>query len=339
MPDTRPSPKKTRNCCDILTGIMVVVVLLGGCTGETPKKHRVGILIGADTLNNLADAIKTEMTKLGYIEGTNIVYDVQSSNSDSAKEQRIATTFVADKVDLVFAFPGQTALAMKTAAQETNIPIVFANAILEGTNLVDSVRSPGGNITGVRVPGPELALKSFESLLEITPPIKKIMIIYDPNYATNPATLAVLRPAALSSQTTLQEVQVVHVQDTQSVLQELEKSGEADMDAIILLADSIPRSSDASGFVLQFADAHRVPVAGGPSALVRKGVLLSATTDIPSQGKLAASLADKIFKGTPAGTIPVMTPGPSLFINFSKAQELGLTLPEGLLKQAVEIIR
>jgi putative ABC transport system substrate-binding protein len=56
-------------------------------------------------------------------------------------------------------------------------------------------------------------------------------------------------------------------------------------------------------------------------------------------GQLAAPLVDKIFKGTPAGTIPVITPDPHLHLNFKLAQELGLTVPEGLLNQANEVIR
>jgi putative ABC transport system substrate-binding protein len=314
-------------------------LLLSACASETPKVYRVGIFVGADTLSALVSTFKAGMTELGYVEGKNIAYDVQRSNADSAEEKRIAGKFVSDKVDLVFAFPGQTARVVKAAAQGTNIPIVFANAVIEGTDLVDSVRSPGGNITGVRVSGPELTLKSFESLLELTPRIKRIMVIYNPNYPTTPFALEVLRPAALSSNVTLQEVHVIRVQDTQAVLQGLEKSGDATMNAIMLLQDTIPRSSEASGLILKFADTHRVPVAGGPATLVRNGAVLSATTDILDQGKLAASLADKIFKGTTAGTIPVMSPGPRLYINYTKAQELGLTVPEGLLKQATEIIR
>ena len=317
----------------------VVIVLLSGCA-KTPKVYRVGILIGADTMSILVDTFKAGLTELGYVEGQNIAYDVQKSNADPAEEKRIAGKFVTDKVDLVFAFPGQTARSVKVALQGTNIPVVFANAVIEGTDLVDSVRSPGGNITGVRVPGTEMTLKSFESLLEFTPRFERIMIIYDPNYPTTPSALGALRPAALSSSVTLQEVHVTRIQDTQAVLQGLEKSGEATMDAIMLLQDTIPRSSEATGLIVKFADAHRVPVAGGPSAVVRNGeAVLSVTSDLVETGGLAASLADKILKGTPASTIPVVSPQPRLFINYTKAQELGLTVPQGLLKQATEIIR
>jgi putative ABC transport system substrate-binding protein len=338
MPGNNHSQARIRNGWAILVGI-VVIMLLSGCA-KTPKVYRVGILGGADTMSAVVDAFKARMTELGYVEGKNIAYDVQKSNADPAEEKRISGKFATDKVDLVFAFPGQTARSVKVALQGTNIPIVFAIAVLEGTDLVDSVRSPGGNITGVRNPGTEETLKSFESLLEFTPRFERIMVIYDPNYPTTPSALGALRPAALSSNVTLQEVHVTRIQDTQAVLQGLEESGDATMDAIMLLQDTIPRSSEATGLIVKFADARRVPVAGGPYALVRNGgVVLSVASDLVETGGLAASLADKILKGTPAGTIPVVSPQPRLYINYTKAQELGLTVPQGLLKQATEIIR
>jgi putative ABC transport system substrate-binding protein len=338
MSGNNPSQDRIRNGWAILVGIVVIILLIG--CAETPKAYQVGIFVGADTMSIVVDAFKARMTELGYVEGKNIAYDVQKSNADPAEEKHIAGKFVTDKVDLVFAFPGQSARSVKVALQGTNIPIVFANAVIEGTDLVDSVRSPGGNITGVRVPGTELTLKSFESLLEFTPRFKRIMVIYDPNYPTTPSALEALRPAALSSNVTLQEVHITRVQDTQAVLQGLEESGEATMDAIMLLQDTVPRSSEAIDLILKFADAHRVPVAGGPSAVVRNGgAVLSVTSDLVETGGLAASLADKILKGTPAGTIPVVSPQPRLLINYTKAQELGLTVPQGLLKQATEIIR
>jgi len=40
-----------------------------------------------------------------------------------------------------------------------------------------------------------------------------------------------------------------------------------------------------------------------------------------------------------AGMIPLVTPEPHLRINYKATQELGLTVPEGMLAQADEIIR
>jgi putative ABC transport system substrate-binding protein len=338
MPGAIYPEGRSRGCRIILTCIVMAAVLLSGCV-KTPRAYRVGILVGTDTMVPIADNFMARMAELGYIEGKNIAYDVQKSNAERTEEKRIADKFVTDEVDLVFAFPGQPAGVVKAAAKGTKIPIVFANAVIEGNDLVDSVRSPGGNITGVRVPSPDLTLKSFESLLELTPKAKRIMAVYDPNYPTNPLVLDALRLAASSSNVILQEVRVPRAPDTQAVLQELEKSGDTDMDAILLLPDTLPQSSEASGAIVAFADKHRVPVGGGARTLLQRGIVLTASTDQGEQGGLAASLADKIFKGTPAGTIPVVTTQPHLFINYKKAKELGMTVPEGLLRQASDIVR
>jgi len=54
---------------------------------------------------------------------------------------------------------------------------------------------------------------------------------------------------------------------------------------------------------------------------------------------LAAPLADKIFKGTPAGTIPVVSAENFVQFHYTAAQRLGVTIPEGLLSQADEVVR
>jgi putative ABC transport system substrate-binding protein len=54
---------------------------------------------------------------------------------------------------------------------------------------------------------------------------------------------------------------------------------------------------------------------------------------------IAATIADKILKGTPAGAIPVVTPEAHLKFNYKQARKLGLKVPEDLLSMATEIIR
>lgn len=84
---------------------------------------------------------------------------------------------------------------------------------------------------------------------------------------------------------------------------------------------------------------RRIPLAGGPIPMVREGAVLTAASDQEEEGTLAAGLADKVLKGAPAGTIPVVTTKTSLVVNYTRARELGLDPPEGLLKQAAEVIR
>ena len=45
----------------------------------------------------------------------------------------------------------------------------------------------------------------------------------------------------------------------------------------------------------------------------------------------------RIFQGTPAGSIPVASAEIFLQINYRIAQELKITVPEGLLREADEV--
>jgi putative ABC transport system substrate-binding protein len=81
-----------------------------------------------------------------------------------------------------------------------------------------------------------------------------------------------------------------------------------------------------------------VPIGGGMDFTANRGALFSFVPNNFEQGRMAAHLADKIFKGTPAGSIMVVTPPSNLRLNYKVIQELGLKVPEGLLSRANEII-
>lgn len=67
----------------ILIGVVVFALLLSGCNAQAkPKSYRVGVLSGLDFFANTFDGFKAGMAELGYIEGENIVYDVQKTGVD-----------------------------------------------------------------------------------------------------------------------------------------------------------------------------------------------------------------------------------------------------------------
>jgi putative ABC transport system substrate-binding protein len=318
--------------------LVVVCLLLSGC-GEKEKVYSVGILAGASGFLDISDGFKTGMTELGYIEGENIIYDVRESNENRLEEQRIAKKFVEDKVDLIFAFSTEAALIAKAATNGTGIPVVFAMGTIEETGLVESVRAPGGNITGVRFPGPDILLKGLEDLLELAPNTKRIWIILESGYPASISAMEVLRPAASSKGLTLIETNISSLEDLKAVLEERAELADIGIDAIKMAPGVITLSPAGFAMISKFAAEHKVPIEGGPHFAVEQGAVFTSVPDNVEMGKLAATLADKIFKGTPAGTIPVVTPETQLWINYKVIQELGLTVPEGLLNRADEIIR
>jgi putative ABC transport system substrate-binding protein len=318
-----------------VTGAVIVLIvgglLLRGRSAAQPQVYRVGILSGLDFLSDTADSFKAEMTELGYVEEENIIYDMQMTNFDPDEEQRILEKFVADEVDLILTFPTEVSLAAKAATQETSIPVLFASAFIEGNDLVESVRQPGGNITGVRYPGPDLAIKSLETLVEVAPQVKRVWVPYLQGYPSVPSQLEIMRPAAASLGVTLVEFPATSVADVQADLQARTQSADPGIDAILYIYEPLSTWPDVNDVVDEFAAKHQLPIGND--------VLFRLVVNNVQVGRQAAPLADKILKGTPAGTIPVVSADPVLTINYAVAQELGLTVPEGLLRRADKVIR
>jgi putative ABC transport system substrate-binding protein len=324
----------------LLCSLLAAVLILSGCNAEaSPKVYRVGILSGLDFFTNTADGFKAKMAELGYKEGENITYDLQKTNFEPAKEQEILQKFVADKVDLILVFPTEAAIEAKAATQGTNIPMLFANSFLEGSNLVESVRQPGGNISGVRFPGTDIAVKRLEFLHELAPQAKRIWVPYQRDYPSVAPILEVLRPAATSLGVTLVELPAAGPADVQADLQKRAQADDIGIDAILFIPESLNVNPDAFGAISKFAVEHKLPIAGAFVSPDGLGLVLANLSDNVEVGALAAPLADKIFKGIPAGTIPVVSPEAHLLLNYKEAQKMGLTVPEGMLSQADEVIR
>ncbi len=332
------SQRRTREIWKIIVGIVLIGLLLHGCN-QKPKVYHVGILSGLDNFIGISDSFKKEMASLGYGEGKNIVYDVQKTNFEPDKEMQILKKFVEDKVDLIFGFNTEVGLEAKHAAKGTGIPVVFAMGIIEGNDLVDSVRVPGGNITGVRYPGVDFAVKRFEIMHEILPRAKRIWIPYQKGYPAVSYELEVLRPVAASSGVTLIEFPTGNLSHLQTELKKRSKSSDIGFDAVLYIPESLSTTKAAFDIIADFTRKRKIPVGGTKIVSRNYGTLFSISVDNSEVGRLAAHLADKILRGTPAGTIPVVSPEPFLVFNYNVASELGLTVPEGLLSQANEIIR
>ena len=115
--------------------------------------------------------------------------------------------------------------------------------------------------------------------------------------------------------------------------------GEPDIDAIMYLVGPASVSPDIVSAVAQFGEEYQIPITTGIIFPDDDWTLTDINVDFYTSGELAAPLADKILKGTAAGTIPVVTPSPYLYINMIAAEKLGLEVPEKLMLLADKIVR
>jgi putative tryptophan/tyrosine transport system substrate-binding protein len=322
-----------------LVGFIIILLALSACGTPAPKVYRVGILSGLDFFAPTADSFKARMAELGYVEGQNIVYDMQKTNISPEQERLILDKFVADDVDLIFTFPTEVSIEAKQAAEGSKVPVVFALAFIEQGGIVNSVREPGGNLTGVRFPGPDLAVKRFEVLLELAPQAKRVWVPYQKGYPNIPPQLEVLRPVAAAAGVTLIEAPFATTAELQADLQARSTAGDPGMDAILMIAEPLVITPDAFMALGKFARDHKLLMGGAPVDMGGYSSVFGVMVDNAAVGQQAATLADKILKGTSAGTIPVVTAEAFLQINYTAAKAVGVEPPEGLLRQAVEVVR
>jgi putative tryptophan/tyrosine transport system substrate-binding protein len=318
---------------------MALSLVLNGCGEQKPRVCRVGILCGLNVFATTVDGFKARMTEFGFVEGQNITYDFHQTNFDPAAEQLILRKFVADKVDLMLVLPSEISLAAKAITQGTNIPVVFCQTNIEGNDLIQSVREPGGNITGVRYPGPDLALKRFEILHELVPQAKRIWVPYTIHSQIVPGQLMALRAAAAKAGVTLVESPADSAADLIADLEARTKAADIGIDAVLFISEPLARTPAVFAEIGKFAAAHRIPIGGVLYFSGGYSTVFGVATDNMAVGRLAAQQVHKVLRGIPAGTIPVVSAESYFQLNYKAAQELGLNVPEGLLKQADELIR
>jgi putative ABC transport system substrate-binding protein len=318
---------------------VLIILLLSGCNLKQEEKvYRIGILEGIELFDEIVTGFKDGMTELGYVEGENIVYDVQRTNFDMETYRNVLRGFIDDEVDLIFVFPTEASMETKAITQGTGIPVVFANVFTEGTGLVDSVRAPGGDITGVRWPGPDLANLNLEFMLEFVPDAEEIWVPYQKNYPIVNSQIEALHLAFPRAGVTLIEFPADTTTELEALIEErAQLTGTPD--AIMTIAEPLVTMPDAFIMLAKFADEHKIPFGGLYQNISGYTSLYGLIPQFYPQGKQASFLADKILRGTPAGTIPVVSAEHYFQLNYKKAQELGLTVPQGMLARADEIIR
>jgi putative ABC transport system substrate-binding protein len=327
----------------LLTWLMAVALLLSGCGQAKPKVYRVGILSGFDFPGDtVADGFIAGMAELGYVEGENIIYDLQETHVvDMQAYQEISQKFVDDEVDLILSFPSEASLVAKQVAEGSGVPVIFSFAA--GPDLYESIQAPGGDITGVRYPLIEIGMGHFEITMQLVPDAKKVLIPYYTDYPILPSQFEAVEPLAEAAGVTIVKAPVTTGDEMQAFFDDLlaeTAEGEPDIDAIMYLVGPSSTSPDIASVVAQFGAEYQIPIATGTIlGPDDTWTITDVNVGFYNSGELAAPLADKIFQGVPAGTIPVVSPEPYLHINYAAAQEINLTVPESLLKQADEIIR
>jgi putative ABC transport system substrate-binding protein len=319
----------------VLAGVTAVGKCRDAGAQQTPRVWRIGILDTAPRhLNgpNL-EAFYKRLQELGYVEGENLEVEYRSAEGRNERLPYLASELVRWGPDIILLRGTPEALAVKNAT--TTIPVVMS-AVNDpvGIGIADSLRRPGGNITGMSVAVTELGVKRAEYLKEIVPGAKRIAFLGDLRNAG--AVLAwdnVQRAGRALEVDTL----LLDVRSAADVSRAFETAVAERVQAIQVSIDGTTRPNRR--LIVDLAARYKLPTIYTAREFVEDGGLLSYAADYADLYSRAATFVDKIFKGASPADLPIERPTKfDLVINLKTAKALGLTIPPSVLARADEVI-
>jgi putative ABC transport system substrate-binding protein len=184
---------------------------------------------------------------------------------------------------------------------------------------------------------PQLTPRRLELLKELVPTLRRVAILWQPgslNEAIFTQMVQATQDTAHALGVHVQVVEAGAVSDFDAAFAAVVRDH---AEALIVLLN--PLFFVERQQLIERAAQHRLPTIYERKAFVRSGGLISYGADVADIYRRVAGLVDKILQGAQPADLPVE--GPTHFdlaVNVKTARSLGLTLPQSVLAQAVEVI-
>ena len=327
-----------RRVAAVLLAALALHLASGWAASQEPSRvARVGFLTSngrssAATQDNLRSFLD-RMRELGWSDGTNLVIEARYAEWQYDRLPMLADELVKSSVDVIFANAAPSAMAAKRATK--TIPIVFetlGDPLTVG--LVSSLSKPGGNVTGVSGLSPELSGKRLQILKEAVPGLTRVVVVVNPRNAMTEPTIRESEKAAVALGLKLHNMEVREPADIDRGFATLKTDRST---AAVVVPDPLLLSQAARLQALLLK--HQLPAVHNETSWLQHGALMLFGSSLRDHFRQAASLVDKILRGTRPEHLPVQQSTRfELVVNLRTAKALGLTIPPSLLLRADRVI-
>lgn len=310
---------------------VISVFSLVACKNESETStaditYKVGICnyVEDASLNQIVDNIKAQFKKLGEEKGVAFEIADDNCNADANVMNQIIQNFIANDVDLMIGVATPVALAMQSATEENQIPVVFA-AVSDpvSAGLVSSLDKPGANITGT---SDYLDTNAVMNLIfAAEPDTKKVGLLYDAGQDSS--TTAIKDAKKYLSSKNIEVVE--HTGTNVDEVTLAAKAMVADkVDAIFTPSDNTIMTAELSIYET-LADA-KIPHYTGADSFALNGAFLGYGVDYAQLGVETADMAaDILVNKKSVGDTPVKTfDNGTATVNTEICKKLGYDLEE-----------
>jgi putative ABC transport system substrate-binding protein len=275
-----------------------------------------------------------ELSRLGYIEGQNLVVERYSGEGRTEHYADLAREVVNTHPDLIFS--NSLRLALNFKAGTTTIPIVTVTADPIAGGLVSSLARPGGNITGVSVDaGIEVMGKRLALLLEATSKLSNARFLVSQLNWERVLGAAVREASGrLGISLKGETMSSFNEQEYQRAFNSMKHER---VDGILVSDES--EHFTYRRLLVELAAKTRIPAIYAYREHVELGGLMAFSFDLEELGRHAARQVAEVLKGANPGELPIYQQTKfELIINLKTAKALGLEMPATLVGRADRVI-
>ena len=263
------------------------------------------------SLDEIREAIKAQLTTLATPSNYTITIEEYNGQNDPSMLSQIATDAVADGVDMIVPIATLAAQAAVTAAEGTDLPIVYA--------AISDPESAG--LTGLAtVTGVSDALNTpfiLDMMMAAQPDIQTVGLLYS-NSEINSLT-----PIA-EAKAYLEEKGIAIIEKTGTTVGEIQEATASmvgRVDAVFTPTDNAVMAAEAT--VAELLNADGIPHYTGADSFVLSGAFTTCGVNYTELGTKVADIAYDILMGGEIGEFVVMDGG-IITVNTDTAKAIGV---------------
>ena len=311
-----------------LVAALAMTASLAACSNSDEMQetngttYKVGICNYVDdaSLNQIVENIENQLAAIGRGKGVTFDISYDNCNADATVMNQIIANFIADDVDLMVGVATPVAVAMQTATEDNQIPVVFA-AVSDpiSAGLVESLDAPGANITGT---SDYLDTNSIMNLIfAADAATDKIGLLYDQGQDSSTTPIAAAKEYLESKGITYVERTGTTTDEVMLAAQALVADG---VDAVFTPTDNTIMTAELSIYET-FMDAG-IPHYTGADSFALNGAFLGYGVDYANLGVETANMvAGILLDGNDPATTAVMTfDNGTATVNTETCEALGL---------------
>lgn len=326
---------KRRDFITLLGGAAAAPLWPGAGRAQPKVIRRVGFLGGVNLIAPQSEnyrAFLAQLDEMGFRAGRNVFVEYKGL-SDPRGPAGSAGELLRSQPDVIVVTGPEVAL-QAVVAQAKSTPIVFLSTQYDpvAQKHVASLDKPGGNITGVYIPAPEVAKKQVDLLTEVLPGRRRFAVAWDNETAEQ---FAAVERAAKEAKLELQPLR--HERPPYSI--ELTFKNIVVRKSQMAMFLPSPHFGGRRSKIAELATARKVPTLFASKAYVESGGLLSLGIDYPVTLRKLAELTGKILRGEKPAALPV-EPAPKLelVVNTKTAKAIGIELPAAVVQRADKVV-